>query len=455
MPLKSVRLPNCTEETYVKLFDYLMRQSGPFKTMKLCTRCFGDMMRTPDFPQGLYRLLSSGKARVEWFGNLTVGNKALATCTIGKRSNRKAAALANTEEEKEVMRIIEGRDVDRKKLEKWVSDDFSNNFVSRLDAYVSLCGVGSNALTQKLVEYNAEELNRGFAAAQGLLTCRPKKKKQEKVVDVALNDPLREVVGAYPIIEKGVLLFGRKVPVDGSVLKNFTVPALLGLVLRERIGGDNPVILGVEDGKAKTVEITDENGTTKTVAVKGQFDSRYMWYFPSYTSSGWAKQSFGVTVESKDYGKLSSDEKDNLIQNAIKASDGVSAWLSGCESISLDMDPAVLKNFLKSLCAGRTPLYWHYFVSNARTGKVEVHTAATIGEQRKLFDVFAEVVKAQQMHEKLYEAFEKLRSANQALFKVKQELAELKTQAEEDPSDGSVSGKLSKKEKEVETAELK
>jgi hypothetical protein len=117
------------------------------------------------------------------------------------------------------------------------------------------------------------------------------------------------------------------------------------------------------------------------------------------------------------------------------------------------MDPLALRNFLKGLCAGRTPLYWHYFVSNAKTGKMEVHTAAS-GDQRKLFDIFAKVVGAQPTHEKLYGAFEKLKSANQALFKVKQELAELKTQADEDPSDKSVAEKLSKKEKEVETAEL-
>lgn len=206
------------------------------------------------------------------------------------------------------------------------------------------------------------------------------------------------------------------------------LPALLNLVLRERIDGKNYIVLATEDGEQMTEEYTDEvTGKTMKRKLKGQFSNTYWWYFPSPANSLWAKEAFAVSTDDEAFLSLRNEEKEDLKGKMMEASADLSNFIDvglDYEIASCRLDPAAGRACLSKI-APKPILYWNYFSKAMKTGNLRVATDAP-ADKRTLFEIFSEVANAQPAHEKLYEAFEKMYAENNKLQPLKSAVNELK-----------------------------
>ena len=462
-PCREVRLPNMN--TKAQFFDCLTYSETVVKKhLRLCTNSFGGMMRTEGFPEVLYRLLESGKATVEWFGNLGIGNIQPYT-KADNTDGRLAIPDNNSDTIDKITQTLNDQETDGKHLENWASDaHFSENFLKNPEVYLKLSGTHSEVFKSMLTEYNEKELNPLYIACKRLEAL---KKVQTKVAfeNVVAKDPLSDVLKKYPVLkDDGVAFDGIRTATDGSTLRKTILPALLNLVLRERINGKSYIVLAVEDGVQEMEEYTDEKtGKTMRRKVEGKFSNTGWWYFPSPANSLWAKEAFAVSTGDEAFMNLRKEEKEDLKMKMLDASIDFSNFIDAgfdYEIASCQLDPRVGRECLSKI--DQTILYWNYFSRMMKTGNLRVATDAP-ADRRTLFEIFSEVANAQSAHEKLYEAFEKMCVENEKLNpmkstmnKLREKIATLQAPDEEEQRKEE-EGKLSKKEEEVKkvTEELK
>ena len=425
---EEVVLPNVTSIKKIEFFDYLTDNDTLVKKhLKLYTDSFGGMMRTEGFPEALYRLLKSGKATVEWLGNLEVGN-------ICPYTDNEFQTLAIPENKKSVTDVItqtfKDQKVDGKCLNEWAGDaNFSENFLKNPEVYLKLSGTHSKEFKHMLVEYNENELNPLFMTCKKIAAIKKTTNAKSNSGDnVYPKDPLASILKQYPILKgDGVAFDGIRPTTDGSILRKVTLPALLNLVLRERINGKSHIVLAVEDGIPETEEYVDEvTGKAMKKNVEGKFISTLFWYFPSIANSLWEKEDFAVSSGAKNFVNLSKEAKDDLKMKMMDASCQLQNKIDtsfNYESATCRLDPKIGRECLKKVNP-KSIFYWNYFSGMMQTGKLTVATDAP-ADKRTLFEIFSKVANAQSIHEKLYEAYEKLYVVNEKLRPVKQKIAEL------------------------------
>ena len=454
---EEVHLPNLKNEAKIEFFDCLTyAETSVKKHLKLYTNSFGGMMRTEGFPEALYRLLESKRATVEWLGNLVVGK-----FTPYSDDDKGKVAIpdggSNTVEK--IRKTFEDQEVDGKHLGDWVSDThFSENFLDNPGVYLKLCATHSEAFRKMLIEYNEKELNPLYIACKKLEALKKIQTQTVAFENVVPNDPLAEILREYPVLNgKSVAFDGIRPMVDGSTLRKITLPALLNLVLRQRINGKSHIVLAVEDGEQDTEEYTDEKtGETLRRKLEGQFSHTGFWYFPSTANTLWEKERFTISASGKTFTDLSKNEKEDLKVKMMEESQNLQNHIDAqfYEIVECRLDPKVGKECL----AGVDPksiFYWNYFSQRMQTGGLIVATDAPENE-RTLFEIFSKAASAQSDHEALYAAFEEMYAQNQKLQPLRRKINELKEKIAEleasDEEEGRLKGEkenLLKKEEEA------
>ena len=454
---EEVHLPNLKNEAKIEFFDCLTyAETSVKKHLKLYTNSFGGMMRTEGFPEALYRLLESKRATVEWLGNLVVGK-----FTPYSDDDKGTVAIPDggSDTVEKIRKTFEDQEVDGKHLEDWVSDThFSENFLDNPGVYLKLCATHSEAFRKMLIEYNEKELNPLYIACKKLEALKKTQTQTVAFENVVPNDPLAEILREYPVLNgKSVAFDGIRPMVDGSTLRKRTLPALLNLVLRQRINGKSHIVLAVEDGEQDTEEYTDENtGETRLRKLEGQFSHTGFWYFPSTANSLWGKERFTIPASGETFTSLSNKEKEDLKVKMMEESQNLQNHIDAqfYEIVECRLDPKVGKECL----AGVDPksiFYWNYFSQRMQTGGLIVATDAPENE-RTLFEIFSKAASAQSDHEALYAAFEEMYAQNQKLQPLRRKINELKEKIAEleasDEEEGRLKGEkenLLKKEEEA------
>lgn len=455
---EEVHLPNLKNEAKIEFFDCLTyAETSVKKHLKLYTDSFGGMMRTEGFPEALYRLLESKRATVEWLGNLVVGKF---TPYSNDDNGTVAIPDGGSDVVEKIRKTFEDQEVDGKHLEDWVSDThFSENFLDNPGVYLKLCATHSEAFRKMLIEYNEKELNPLYVACKKLEVLKKTQTQTVAFENVVPNDPLAEILRQYPVLNgKSVAFDGIRPMVDGSTLRKITLPALLNLVLRQRINGESHIVLAVEDGEQDTEEYTDENtGETRSRKLEGQFSHTGFWYFPSTANSLWKKERFTIPASGETFTALSNKEKEDLKVKMMEESQDLQNRIDtqfDYERVECRLDPKVGKGCL----AGVDPksiFYWNYFSQRMQTGGLIVATDAPENE-RTLFEIFSKAASAQSNHEALYAAFEEMYAQNQKLQplrstinKLKEKIAELEASGEEEETLKGEKENLLKKEEEA------
>ena len=451
-PCKEACLPNIEVATNIEFFYYLMHSETNIKKhLKLYTASFGSMMRKAGFPEALYRLFKSGKATVEWLGNVDNGKMKFYTSQDSRDARDTLPVPENDMDTVDKIRaIVKGQKIGGKSFEDWVlGPNFSDNFLKNPEVYLKMSGTHSEVFKRMLIKYNEEELNPLYFACSSLEAFK-KREQAVNIEGVKLNNPLSGILKKYPVLNSsfdGVTFSGLK-EVDGSTLRNNILPALLNLVLRQHINGENHILLAVEDAMVDVKTHENESGTKMTEKI---FHNMYSWYFPSITNSLWKKEDFAISANSKTFAGLSDEQKDDLKLKMMEASVTLSKGFAGLgySTFSCNLDPAIGRECLKKIDSKST-FYWNFFLQRMQTGYMTVATDAPSNE-RELFEIFSTVAGAQPTYEKMFKAYENMFAVDKKLRPLKNAAYELEKKIKESNASNEQDQKaLLRKKKEIE-----